>query len=123
MQAGLVVGLGGFIGAVLRYEMGRIPLTSSFPVMTLVINVIGAFVIGLVAGWARGHAGMSPNMILFLQTGLCGGFTTFSAFSLETVNLLQAGQYLLGTLYIVLSVVLCLLATILGMALARSLAV
>lgn len=44
MQAGLVVGLGGFIGAVLRYEMGRIPLTSSFPLMTLVINVIGAFV-------------------------------------------------------------------------------
>ena len=107
----LMVGAGGFAGAALRHAMGMIPLFSffNFPVATLVINFLGAFLIGLVT-MAAIHFDPHRYIILFLKTGLCGGFTTFSTFSLETIDLINAGRPVAGILYAVLSVVICVLA-------------
>ncbi len=123
MQPILLVGLGGFIGSVLRYGLGRIPITIEFPLMTIIINFIGSFIIGMVFEFAKNKNRINPNAVLFLQTGFCGGFTTFSTFSLETVVLLQNNKYLTGSFYAVLSVILCLAGTILGMLLARTIRV
>ena len=86
----LFVALGGGLGAVGRYLLSLIAAPWSFPVMTLLTNFLGAVVIGAVAQ-AAGQLPMSKSAVLFLKTGLCGGFTTFSTFSLETVELLEQG--------------------------------
>ena len=103
----LVVALGGGIGACLRYLIGLIPLKEPFvfPVKTLVINLLGCFVIGLVASLAVKNSSLSPKLVLFVKTGLCGGFTTFSTFALETETLIKTGQSGLAVLYVALSVV------------------
>lgn len=93
----------------MRYAISMLPYKGDFPLLTLVTNVIGAFAIGVVAAVAvKNNA--SPNLILFLKTGICGGFTTFSTFSLEAYNLFGKRQYGLGTLYVISSVILCLAA-------------
>lgn len=104
----IVVGLGGMIGAVCRYLMGLIPLKEGmvFPVKTLAVNIIGAFAIGLIAAFAAKHPNLNPRLVLFLKTGICGGFTTFSTFALETGNLMKSGNPTAAVLYIVLSLVL-----------------
>ena len=103
----LVVALGGGIGASFRYLIGLIPLKEPFifPVKTLVINLLGCFVIGLVASLALKNSSLSPKLVLFVKTGLCGGFTTFSTFALETETLIKTGQSGLAVLYVALSVV------------------
>ena len=103
----LVVALGGGIGACLRYLIGLIPLKEPFvfPVKTLVINLLGCFVIGLIAALAVKNNSLSSKTVLFIKTGLCGGFTTFSTFALETETLIKTGQSGLAVLYIALSVV------------------
>ena len=103
----LVVALGGGIGACLRYLIGLIPLKEPFvfPVKTLVINLLGCFVIGLVASLAVKNSSLSSKLVLFIKTGFCGGFTTFSTFALETETLIKTGQSGLAVLYIALSVV------------------
>lgn len=103
----LVVALGGGIGACLRYLIGLIPLKESFtfPVKTLFINLLGCFVIGLIAAIAAKTTSLSPRTVLFIKTGLCGGFTTFSTFALETETLLKTGHIGLAILYVALSVV------------------
>ncbi len=112
----LSVGAGGFIGAVLRFLMGKLPIKelTIFPVNTLLINGIGAFVIGLVVAACNRYGAENSNLILFLKVGLCGGFTTFSTFSLESLTLIQEGHFCLFLVYAVASVVLCLLAVWLG---------
>lgn len=116
----LYVGLGGALGAVGRYLMGQIPLPRmSFPVMTLVINFLGAFLIGIISAAAVRHGAGSTPLILFLKVGVCGGFTTFSTFALETTNLLGEGKMLAGMLYIILSVCLCMGAVMAGGMLAK----
>lgn len=119
MQSVLIVGLGGFLGSALRYGLGRIPLIMGFPLITMLINILGSFIIGATMEFSKNNALINSNMTLFLQTGFCGGFTTFSAFSLETVILFQNNKYLIGSSYIVLTVVLCLISTVLGMILVR----
>lgn len=119
----LAVGAGGFLGAVLRYLCSLLPLgrDGGFPVGTLLVNVLGAFAIGLIAAAAAAaarHAALSPRMILFLKTGICGGFTTFSTFALETSGLLQAGRLPAAAAYVVLSVLLSVGAVALVQALA-----
>lgn len=116
----LAVGAGGFLGAVLRYLCSLLPLgrDGGFPVGTLLVNVLGAFAIGLIAAAAARHAALSPRMILFLKTGICGGFTTFSTFALETSGLLQAGRLPVAAAYVVLSVLLSVGAVVLVQALA-----
>ena len=103
----LVVALGGGIGACLRYLIGLIPLKEPFvfPVKTLVINLLGCFVIGLVASLAVKNSSLSSKLVLFIKTGFCGGFTTFSTFALETETLIKTGQSGLAILYVALSVV------------------
>lgn len=108
----LAVGLGGALGAIFRYLLGQIipKLGSGFPIATFAVNLIGCFAIGLVVGLAGKHSNIDPRVILFLQTGICGGFTTFSTFSLESLTLIDEGKIVIGILYIVLSVLLGLLA-------------
>lgn len=109
----LIVGIGGGIGAMFRYLLGKIPMDTTFPVMTLCINIIGAFVIGLVVGAATKY-NMSEKTILFLKTGLCGGFTTFSTFSLESMTLLEQKNNITAYCYIVCSILFCLVGVWLG---------
>jgi protein CrcB len=117
----LLVGVGGALGSVARYWMtlavGRLT-GGTFPWHTVAINVIGSGVIGAVAATALAEtrAALSPELRVFLMTGVCGGFTTFSAFSLQTMELLRQGRGAEGLANVLLSVVLCVLATALGYA-------
>ncbi len=108
----LVVGLGGAIGAVSRYLLGLMPVKnpSGFPIITLFINVVGAFCIGIIVGLAGKNNNFNQYLLLFIKVGICGGFTTFSTFSLESLGLIQRGQYFTAITYMVLSVLLCILA-------------
>lgn len=115
----LFVGLGGAVGAMLRYAMSLIPCKTAFPIITLLTNIVGAVVIGFIVGFAS-KRNVSDNTMLFLKTGLCGGFTTFSTFSLEAFNLFHNGSYLLSGVYVVLSAVLCILGVWAGMVLANA---
>lgn len=118
MSRFLWVALGGALGAVLRYAVSLIPVRGGFPALTLLTNLLGALLIGFIAGAAEISA-PSPGLILFAKTGLCGGFTTFSTFSLESYTLIKAGQKGTAVLYIALSVGLCLLGIWLGHLAAR----
>ena len=108
----LFVGLGGFAGSVLRYLVSLAPIRheSGFPVVTLGINVLGAFLLGLIMAAAGRDAGIDPRTLLFLKVGVCGGFTTFSTFALESHTLLSGGKPGVALAYMLLSVVLCVLA-------------
>lgn len=108
----LVVGIGGFIGAVCRYLIGFIPVKSEslFPIKTLLINIVGAFVIGLITTLAIKHNYVNSRIVLMLKVGVCGGFTTFSTFAFETSDLIQNGHVIIALAYILLSVVLGVLA-------------
>ena len=112
----LIVGVGGFIGAVCRYLLGQIPLQNNrpFPLKTFFINILGAFVIGIIAASALKNHSISPRTVLFLKVGICGGFTTFSSFALETGELLKSGNIGMGFLYAVLSVIAGILAVFPG---------
>ena len=116
-----LVALGGAIGASLRFLFGVAVLRATgpteFPVAILSVNIIGSFLMGafVVAAAHKGLTHLSP----FVMTGLLGGFTTFSAFSLETVTLMERGQFGSAGLYAVLSVVLSVLGLMLGLWLAR----
>ena len=105
----MIVAMGGAIGAVLRYLIGLLPLNpqNGFPLKTFCINVIGAFAIGLVAAL---RASLNPRFTLFLKVGICGGFTTFSSFALETEALLGKGNQTIALLYVVSSLVCGVLA-------------
>ena len=118
MSRFLWVALGGALGAVLRYAVSLIPVRGGFPVLTLLTNLLGALLIGFIAGAAEISA-PSPGLILFAKTGLCGGFTTFSTFSLETANLIKSGCVLTAIIYILLSVILGILAALLPELLAK----
>ena len=121
----LFVGLGGFVGSILRYLVGFIPAglagtSAAFPIKTLLINIVGSFVIGIVCALAgKLGAGMNPQLLLFLKVGLCGGFTTFSTFALESNGLIQAGQAPLALLYAVLSVTLSIAAVFAAQAIVK----
>ena len=111
-----MVGLGGGVGALFRYLLAKIdlPIETAFPIMTLCINILGAFVIGIVVSGAERYALEESKWILFLKTGVCGGFTTFSTFSLETMTLLEQGKVNHAIFYTILSVVLCLIGVLIG---------
>ena len=117
-----LVALGGAIGASLRYLAGvgimRVFGQDDFPVAILTVNILGSFLMGafVVAAAHRGLTHLSP----FVMTGVLGGFTTFSAFSLETMTLIERGQAGSAMLYVVLSVALSVGGLALGLFLARS---
>lgn len=115
----LAVGAGGAVGAMCRYAISLLPVLQRgpFPLATFLTNLVGAVFIGLVVGASQRWAQLSPALLLFLRVGVCGGFTTFSTFSLESLVLLEDGRPGLFGLYVVLSVALCLLGVWLGKAL------
>ncbi len=102
----LIVAVGGAIGAVCRFFIGKLPIGSNdgFPIKTFIINVIGCFLIGLVAALALKQFSESPKLVMFLKVGICGGFTTFSSFALETGGLIEKGSCFTAAAYAVLSV-------------------
>jgi fluoride exporter len=122
MQAILLVGVGGAVGSLARYWMTLISaqlVGETFPWGTLAINVIGSFVIGAVAALTGGDGALAGNMSLRLlvMVGICGGFTTFSSFSLQTFLLLREGALLWAAAYVAGSVLICLAGTAAGIAL------
>ena len=121
MSAWLWVGLGGFVGSVARYGAGVLFAGASngrFPVATFLVNVVGCFAIGMLAGIFERHAPRFDELRPFLFTGVLGGFTTFSAFGLETIALMRRGDWTAAMLYAAGSVALGLLAVALGLRLA-----
>ena len=115
MGSVLLVGMGGALGTVGRYGMSLLPWRGDFPLLT---NLLGAVLIGFTAGLA-GRGRLNTSGALFWKTGVCGGFTTFSTFSLESLTLLERGRWLLGGSYMLLSMALCLLGAALGPRLSR----
>lgn len=113
----LMVGLGGGLGAMLRYAVSLLPYKGTFPVLTLATNLTGAIFIGFIAAVA-GNKNLSENSILFWKTGICGGYTTFSTFSLEAYRLFEDGRTGLAVVYLILSVAGCLAGVWLGSLLA-----
>jgi|SRR6476469_6054943 len=105
----LLVAAGGAAGSALRYLLSLMIGNKSFPYATLTINIIGCFVIGLVLGYFSKEDQLPWRLLL--ATGLCGGFTTFSAFSAETLLLLQQQRFIPALIYISVSVVLSVTAT------------
>ena len=120
-KALLLVGTGGFLGSVARYGVKLLTdkyIPSSFPYATFLVNVIGCFVIGILFGLTS-RSQLSENTWLVLATGFCGGFTTFSAFALESNTLIAERQSGTAILYTILSLVLGILLCRLGIWLAR----
>jgi CrcB protein len=115
----LLVGLGGFAGAVARYALGgwilHHTLQEKFPWSTFTVNVLGCLLMGVVSGWIERLDWFTPAVRLLLLTGLLGGFTTFSAFGLETVHLLRRGEPWIALAYALSSVIVCVAAVWLGM--------
>jgi len=119
MKQLLIVGLGGFFGTMARYLVYRINLLEHFlslPLGTLTVNVSGSFLIGILTGLASKSELLSADMRLFLMAGFCGGFTTFSSFTNENLQLIQNGQFLSAAVYTVISLLLGFLAVFLGYA-------
>jgi len=120
----LIVFLGGGLGAAMRHginlAVARL-LGTAFPYGTLLINISGSFIMGLVAAYFAFKGDASQHWRLFLTTGILGGYTTFSAFSLDAALLYERGALLLAVLYVVVSVVASILGMFAGLWLVRSL--
>ena len=118
LQTALLLALGGAIGTLARFAVGlwAAPFSQALPWGTIIINVTGSFVIGFVGTLtlAGGRFPLSENLRLFLMVGFCGGFTTFSSFSLQTLDLLRGGAPGRAMVNIVASVLLCLCAVAVG---------
>jgi len=121
IQRIFLVGLGGSVGAMLRYFVSRLfvafEISSNFPSHTLLVNLAGCFLIGFLSSI---FPSIDSNQLtrLFLLTGILGGFTTFSAFSIETVELIRSGATLAAAIYIISSVVIGLVAVVAGISFA-----
>ena len=127
MRSTLLVFCGGGLGAALRYGFNQSAariLGPGFPWGTFGVNVLGCFAMGLIAGWLAGRAGeaFAADIRLFLMTGILGGFTTFSAFSLDAVTLWERGDLAAALLYAAGSCVLSVAALALGLAITRQIA-
>jgi CrcB protein len=126
MSQYLFIAVGGALGSVLRYWLSGVVAHrwgEAFPLGTLLVNISGSLVIGFLftATGTEGRWLMGPGARAFLMVGICGGYTTFSSFSLQTLNLLHEGEWLYAGLNILGSVALCLIAVWLGHALAQTL--
>ncbi|KQY40163.1 fluoride efflux transporter CrcB [Rhizobium sp. Root483D2] len=119
----LLVAAGGAVGSVLRYLVGLWTLRSfgpAFPWGTLTVNITGSFLIGVLAETIARKFGASVEMRVFLITGILGGYTTFSAFSLDAMTLLERGEPVTALIYVASSVLLSALAVFAGLALMRA---
>jgi CrcB protein len=121
----LLVMLGGAFGAGFRYHIGRVALVQlgpGFPWGTWIVNLLGGFLMGVLAGTLARFSEGGESLRLFLGVGVLGGFTTFSAFSLESYNMLARGDWAIATAYAVSSVTGSILALILGLMMVRMVA-
>lgn len=119
MRTIILVGLGGGIGSILRYLTSLFVAKyfhADFPWGTLFVNVMGSLLIGLLLGFILREQFSHPDLKFFLVVGFCGGYTTFSAFSAESINLLQTGNFSSAFLYIAASVAISLFAVWAGLA-------
>ncbi len=114
IQQALMVGAGGALGAVTRFAFYKISPGNHEFLSTLFINITGSFIMGLVLGFTAQNSEAKPALKLFLATGFCGGFTTFSAFSAENVALIENGKFVIAMLYILASVIGGLIAFVFG---------
>jgi fluoride exporter len=118
----VLIAVGGAVGSLSRYGMSRLVQRSAhtgFPVGTLVVNVVGCILVGMLAkGFMNTQAHQELRALLII--GFCGGFTTFSAFSLETIALAQGGEWMRAGAYVAASLLLCLAGTAIGFAVMRS---
>ncbi len=118
----ILIAIGGGIGSILRY-LTSVTATKYFPGLfpwgTLIVNVLGCFVIGILIGLFDRQQMPNQDFKYLLITGFCGGFTTFSTFAAENINLFQSGNYLAAFSYTALSVIICLAATWCGMLLLK----
>ena len=118
----LLVGAGGFLGSIARYLIA-VWLTehfpSAFPYGTFAANILGCLLIGIIFGLGQRYEWMTPELLIFLATGFCGGFTTFSSFSFENLNLLQNANYLSFGIYAVGSFAVGILAVFGGISLTK----
>lgn len=105
MEPAHLLGTGGAIGAVLRYTVGQLLVHDRFPFSTLSVNVVGSFVLGFVV-----FAGFNNEIVLFVGTGACGSFTTYSSFSVQTVRMWETGDRLRASIYGLGTLGLCLVA-------------
>ena len=119
----IYIGFGGFIGSILRYSIyifSNNILGYSSPVATLFVNILGCFLIGTVYQLLNGYLVISENLRLFIIIGLLGGFTTFSAFSIDVYLIYQNSGKMIATAYAILSIVFSLLALLIGVWLIKS---
>lgn len=118
------IALGSAIGGISRYMVGgavqRLS-ASGYPLGTLVVNITGSFLLGLILRYGLETASLTPELRVFLTVGFCGGYTTFSTFSYETVALMEDGQWTRAVGYVALSVGISLGSVLLGLATARQL--
>jgi len=115
----LAVGVGGFIGSILRYLITAAAPHTSFPWVTLAINVFGTFILATVAALVLRGVLVDGRLSLMIRIGLCGGFTTIGAFSLDTMDLIEHGAYFGAVGYAILTCVLCVAAAYAGSLVAR----
>ena len=122
MRAIILVGIGGGIGSILRYLTAVFVnkyFQPSFPWATFATNILGCLIIGLLLGFFERHQLTNPDLKYLFITGFCGGYTTFSTFSAENINLFQSGNTFIAFLYIAASVLIGLLAVWFGLALTK----
>lgn len=122
MKQVLFVGLGGAAGSILRYFTNVVTMkyyAASFPLATFIVNVVGCFLAGLIFGLITQETTEARNLKFLLITGFCGGFTTFSAFALENVRLMNSGSTSTAVAYTAASIVAGLLAVWIGLIITR----
>jgi len=116
LKSVLMVGIGSFVGGVARYTISLLMRgqTHNFPFATLIVNLLGCLLIGIFYGIAIRYPSISRNTLLLLTTGVCGGFTTFSTFANESLQLIQNNNFLGFAVYISLSLIMGILAVFCG---------
>lgn len=120
METIMLIGIGGFIGANARYWLSlwtAETLGTRFPWGTLIINVSGSFILAVFVAYAFNHVALDPRIRLFLAVGFCGAYTTFSTYAVDSVALIQAGDWMAGLGNILVTNLTCIASVVVGLAL------